>query len=378
MVSLEKCDNYSYINVKNAVVNAIDMLGGIEAFVKKGDRVVIKPNLIMGKKPDECATTHPSIVRAVCEVVIACGAEAIIAESPGGPYTKTLLTRIYDACGMTEIARQTGASLNFDTSVAEVDNPDGEICKKFTVIKPITEADCVIDVCKLKTHGMTLYTGAVKNLFGVIPGTDKVEYHFRMPEKTDFCNMLVDICECVKPKLCIMDAVFGMEGAGPTSGTPVKTGLIMASDNAYEMDVLGLSLIGYEAGEIFTAKNAARRGICEKNADEIDTKGENYRYYIKDYKKPATRELSFVDKMPNFFKPMVDKAITPKPVFIKSKCIGCGECARTCPAKVIAITDKKASVDLSRCIRCFCCQELCPVHAVRIERTWIMKLLSKI
>lgn len=378
MVSLEKCNTYSYDVVKKAVENAISSLGGMENFVKKGDRVVIKPNLIMGKKPDECATTHPSVVRAVCELVIDHGAEAIIAESPGGPYTKPLLAKIYDACGITEVARLCGAKLNLETDTALMQNPNGEICKSFTVIKPIKEADCVIDICKLKTHGMTLYTGAVKNLFGVIPGTDKVEYHFRMPEKMDFCNMLVDICECVKPKLCIMDAVFGMEGAGPTSGTPTKTGLILASDNAYEMDVIGLTLVGYERDEIFTAKNAARRGICDKTADEIETVGEDYKKYIKNYLKPATRELSFVDKMPKFMKPIVDKAIKPKPVFEKKKCVGCGECAKCCPAKVIMIKDKKASADLSRCIRCFCCQELCPVKAVKIERTFIMKLLSKI
>ena len=378
MVSLEKCENYSYNVVKDAVVASINALGGIEKFVNKGDKVVIKPNLIMGKKPDLCATTHPSIVRAVCELVISLGAEAIIAESPGGPYTKALLSRVYDTCGITDVAKETGAILNFSTDVVEVDNPEGEICKKFTIIKPIVDADCVIDICKLKTHGMTLYTGAVKNLFGVIPGTDKVEYHFRMPEKMDFCNMLVDICECVKPRLCIMDAVFGMEGAGPTSGTPIKTGLIMASDNAYEMDVLGLSLVGYESDEIFTAKNAARRGICNKMPCEIETIGEDYTNYIKDYKKPVSRELSFVDKMPKFFKPIVDKAIKPKPVFNASKCIGCGECARSCPAKVISIKNKKAEVDLSGCIRCFCCQELCPIEAVKIERTWVMKLISKI
>lgn len=378
MVSLEKCDNYSYETVKKAVSQAIENLGGIEKFVKQGDKVVIKPNLIMGKRPEEAATTHPSIIRAVCELVISAGADAIIAESPGGPYNKVLLTKIYDICGITEVAKITGAKLNFDTSVCEMENPDGEICKKFTVIKPICDADVVIDICKLKTHGMTLYTGAVKNLFGVIPGTDKVEYHFRMPEKEDFCNMLVDICECVKPKLCIMDAVFGMEGAGPTSGSPVKTGLVLASDNAYEMDVLGLALIGYKNEEIFTVKNAIRRGICTKTADEIETVGESYKDYFVNYKKPVSRELSFVDKMPKFFKPIVDRAIKPKPVFIKSKCVGCGECAKCCPAKVIEIKDKKAKADLSRCIRCFCCQELCPIHAVKIERTILMKLVSKI
>lgn len=378
MVSSVKCESYSYVEVKQAVKQAVNAMGGFEKFVKKGQNAVIKPNLVMGKSPDECATTHPLIIRAVCEELTLLGARVTIAESPGGPYTKALLSKIYNVCGITEVAEQTGAELNFDTSSVEVKNPNGEICKTLKIIKPIAEADVVIDICKLKTHGMTLYTGAVKNLFGVIPGTDKFEYHYRMPQKADFCNMLVDICECVKPKLCIMDAVYGMEGAGPTGGTPKKTGLILAADNAYEMDIIGLSLVGYVTDEILTASHAVRRGLCSDNPEKIDTVGEDYKLYVKDYLKPVTRELSFVDRLPKFIKPIVDKAVKPKPVFLKNKCVGCGECERSCPASVITVKNKKATANLTKCIRCFCCQELCPVKAVKIERTWLMKLVSKL
>jgi len=215
-ISLLRCEDYEYDKVKEAIDRTFDNLGGISKYIKPGMKVLLKINLLMKKKPQEATTTHPVFVEALTRAVQEAGGIVTIADSPGGLYTEKALKGVYSICGIEETAKRTGAILNYDTGFEEVSFPDGKITKSFMVIKPVIDADLIITVPKLKTHGMTLFTGAVKNLFGVIPGTYKAEYHFRMPDKKDFCSMLVDLCQCVKPSLAIMDAIVGMEGNGPS------------------------------------------------------------------------------------------------------------------------------------------------------------------
>ena len=175
-VSVVKCDRYS--EVQNAVENAVSLIGGIGKFVKKGDNVVIKPNLVSKKKPEEAVTTNPEFLHAVIVMVEKAGGNVTIAESPGGPYNTAALKGVYSVCGVDKAIEGTNAKLNFDTSFTEVHFPEGKTVKKIPIINPILNADVIISLPKLKTHAMTSYTGAVKNLFGTIPGTYKAELHF--------------------------------------------------------------------------------------------------------------------------------------------------------------------------------------------------------
>ena len=177
-VSIVKCERYA--EVQNAVEQAVNLIGGIEKYVKKGDKVVIKPNLVSKKKPDEAVTTHPDFLRAVIVMVENAGGIVTIAESPGGPYNAAMLKSTYAACGIDNAIEGTNATLNFDTAFTEVHFPDGKTIKNIPIINPILDADVIISLPKLKTHAMTSYTGAVKNLFGTIPGTHKAELHFRL------------------------------------------------------------------------------------------------------------------------------------------------------------------------------------------------------
>jgi len=374
-VALVECKTYDENEVSKAVDTALEYLGGLESFIKPGMKVLIKPNLLMKKKPDEAGTTHPSLVKAVARRVVSLGAEAVIADSPGGFFNEGILKSIYSYCGYNDIPEETGARLNFDTSMEDVSFEKGIVSKKLTVIKPVVEADLIINIPKLKTHGMMVYTGAVKNFFGLIPGTLKAEYHLRLSNYDDFSNLLIDIVECFTPELTIMDAVYGMEGDGPSAGTPRHIGLILASQSPYALDVAATKLIGLERKQVYTLMRAMERNLPSEPKD-IEIVGEEIeKFIIKNYKLPAKSiDISFDNN--NVMK-FVMNYLKPKPVFDNDLCVKCKVCANHCPPKAISFDSGAPLVDLKKCIRCFCCQELCPQKAINIKKPWILKKITK-
>lgn len=376
-VSLIACENYEYNKVKKAIDESFINLGGIDKFIKAGDKVLLKINLLMKKKPEEATTTHPVFVEALIRAIQEAGGIVTIADSPGGLYNERVLKSIYSFCGIADVAKRTGAILNYDTSFEELAYPEGELIKSFPIIRPVLDADIVITVPKLKTHGMTLYTGAVKNLFGTIPGTYKAEYHFRMQDKKDFCNMLVDLCQLVKPQLTFMDAIIGMEGNGPSGGSPRKIAAVLAGENPYAVDLIAASIIGIKPDEVYTIANSIRRGLCPPKISNIIIEGDALEdFKISDYKLPDSKSVDFLEGWPKFIQKRLNRWLSPKPVFIHELCIGCRDCEKNCPPKVIQMVDNKPYVNLNECIKCFCCQELCPKKAVEIKRAkWVERLL---
>lgn len=376
-VSIVKCEQYS--NALSAVERAVSLIGGIEKFVKKGDRVVIKPNLVSKKKPDEAVTTNPDFLRAVIIMAEKAGGIVTIAESPGGPYNTAALKGVYSVCGVDKAIEGTNAKLNFDTAFTEVNYSEGKTVKNIPVINPILEADVIISLPKLKTHAMTSYTGAVKNLFGVIPGTHKAELHFRLNERKAFCSMLVDLHECVKPTLSIMDAIWGMEGNGPTAGRNRHIGLVMASENSHALDMAACRLIDYTPDEVDTVREAVERGLVGRSADSLDIVGESLNeLVIKDFLKPESHfNLLKLISLPASLNARLTNALASKPKMNYSMCVSCGECARYCPPKAIDMSLGRPVIDEKKCIKCFCCQELCPKKAVMIKRPLLNRLMLK-
>lgn len=378
-VSLYKCDDYEYRKVKECIKKIFDDNGGIEKIVSPGEKVVIKPNLVMKKSPETAATTHPSLVRAVADIVIEAGAKAIIAESPGGPFNEIMLKSIFKGCGMDEAAAQSGAELNFNTAVAEVSFPEGKLLKRITVVKEILEADKIINVCKLKTHGMVKMTCGVKNMFGAIPGTMKAEYHLNRSNITDFANALIDICLLVKPAITIVDAVECMEGNGPTGGNPRHVGLIAASKNPFVLDIAMADVINISPKDIPVCAQSIKRGLCPEKSDEIEVVGGKIDdFAVKDFVVPKTKPINVTEKMPKPLYRLINDVLQPYPDFNKIKCVGCGRCAANCPPKALSMKEGKPSFDKGKCIRCFCCQELCPAVAVDIKRPLLYKIFASL
>lgn len=380
IVSLIECKEYEYNIVKKGIEESFVNLGGIEKFIDKGDKVLLKLNLLMKKKPEDATTTHPVFAKALAEILMDYGAEVIIGDSPGGPFNTNALKAVYRACGIEKIGDETGAKLNYNTNSMEIKNEKGLILKKITAIEVLNEVDKVISVSKLKTHGMMMFTGAVKNMFGIVAGLEKAEYHVRMPENMDFSNALVDICLAAKPVLSFMDGIVGMEGDGPSAGTPREVGAIMASTSPYHLDVVATIIIGLAPNKVPTIQRCIERGLCKGNLEDIDIKGNSIdKVTVRDFIVPEIRSLDLLEgKVPKFLRDILNHLMQPKPVFLHNKCVGCEDCAMNCPPKVIDMVDNKPIVNLDGCIRCFCCQELCPVKAIDIHRPVFMKLLSKL
>lgn len=381
IVSIVKCGNYEIGNVRNALKKTFDNLGGIEKFIKPGMKVVLKPNLVSKHRPEDAATTHPSVVKALAGMAAEAavrkdGGRVIIAESPGGVYNEWALKRIYSFCGITQAAKETGAELNFDTTEIEIENPGGMYLKKITVIKPLIDADIVINLPKLKTHGMMVYTGAIKNMFGAVPGVLKAEHHFRMSEYSEFANALIDVYIGIKPALSIMDAVTGMEGHGPSAGKPRQIGSIIAGEDAFEVDLAALSIAGISPIDVPIMKEAVKRGLSTGNINDMALSGDNIEELkIKDFDVPqldALRTIRFYDN--SMFK-FITNRLRHRPIFNHEMCAGCSDCVRYCPAGVVKMNGNKPYVEIEKCIRCFCCQELCPSKAVKIERPLLARFV---
>lgn len=376
-VSIHGCSDYDYDLLKTSLLKSIEDLGGLSSYFKPGEKILFKVNLLMKRKPEEATTTHPMFVKVLCDLFVDYGLDIIIGDSPGGPYNKNALAGIYKVCGYEDlVGDHVKLNDNFESFTSKCDQ--ALLLKSIDTIDVINEVDHVISLSKLKTHGMTKFTGAVKNMYGTIPGLKKAEYHYTLPDIKDFSNMLVDVCLNAKPTLSFMDAIVGMEGAGPSGGEPREIGLVIASNSPYHLDVVACQVVGIEPETVPTIKRCIEREIVK--ADDINILGETIdKYYISDFKIPKISGVGLLkNRAPKWFDKMIDHVIKPKPVVIMDKCVGCGECALCCPAKVIEITDKKANIELSDCIRCFCCQELCPVRAIKVYRHPIGKIMVRI
>ena len=379
-VSVTPLAEYDAEDARRAILRVLEPIGGLD-FIKEGATVVIKANLVSALKPEEAATTHPVLLCALCDLLRERGVgEIIVGDSPGGLYNSAHLTKVYNATGMHECEAH-GAVLNTDYTESEAKFPEAKICTSFSYTTYLDRADVIINFCKLKSHGMMAMSAAAKNIFGVIPGVTKPEYHYRFPSYEDFADMLLDLNEYFHPTLSIVDAVVGMEGNGPTAGTPRKMGALLASRSPHTLDMIAAKLIGYDPFEIPTLEAARRRGLVPESIDDITLFGELEPLLVPDFERVTERRsLGFWGSSKNPFKSLlgkvVSKVLATRPALVADMCVGCGVCRNICPAKAIVIKDGKAIIDRKKCIRCFCCQEFCPKSAMKVKKTLVASMFQ--
>ena len=373
-VYLYKCDSYEEKEINKVIDELVNSFSFLKT-IKKGTKVVIKANLVSAMPPDKNATTNPELIRALVTYLKKKGCIVTIGDSPSLLFNKTFLTRIYNATKMNE----TGALLNDNFNVTEVSYKDANVLKTFEYTSYIDDADIKINFCKLKTHGMMGLSAAVKNLFGLIPGTTKPSYHYRFPNPELFANMLIDINEYFHFDLNIVDGIYGMEGNGPTQGDSRFIGLVLASVNPYALDYTCSQVINIKSENIETIVQSEKRGLF--NHDKIEYNMDYKPFIVMDFKGVTDRgDLKFYKDSKGIFTKLIsigaDKMFENKPNVNKKKCIGCGKCANICPAKAITMVDKKPVIDRSKCIKCYCCQEFCPVGAMVVKSSMIAKVLK--
>lgn len=365
-VAIAKCKDYSSERVTEAVFHTLRLLGGIESFAKRGDSVLIKPNLLSPRAPEDAVTTHPEIVRAVIRLVKKTGAQILVGDSPGTFFTSRDVDSVYEKTGIKRITEEEKVEL--------VKLDKSRIINGYPIAEIALNASLIISLPKLKTHAFTVMTGAIKNTFGLIPGHFKVECHRNKPKPKDFVKTLLDIFEIIKPHLYIMDGIVGMEGDGPAAGDPREIGLTLASSDAVSLDVVVSELVGLPSYKDIVINEARRRGIGQADISNIEILGEAIEdIKIKDFKLPKTSHRT--ELLPDFIVNFLTRLIGFWPVIDEKLCKKCEVCKNSCPANAITINKDVSRINKKICIRCFCCSEVCPYKAVCIKRNFFANLL---
>ncbi|MCQ2610271.1 MAG: DUF362 domain-containing protein [Treponema sp.] len=370
-VALEKCDSYDETLVYQGIKKMMELVPPPDV---KGKTVLLKPNILYPKKPDLAVCTHPVVVGAAVRCFVELGAaKVLVGESPAatGSTSAAKITGMYN-----QVVNNGGQWADFSDKVT-VKTDKANLKHSFDFAKQIEEADLVVSVSKLKSHQLMSYTGAMKNLFGLVIGLEKSQTHFLYPKKEDFAAYLTDLNLAANPGYAIMDAIVGMEGpGGPGSGDPVKLGFLAASDNILALDHICSTAVGYYPDEIKNLKDALDRKIWLNSWDEVKTAGVPFEQ-IKYPKFKAVHDISSSETlqkmMPAWVAKLAGLIFERKPYFMNDKCIRCGKCLEICPPKALVFKEDKSKfgkqVDINRkeCIRCYCCHETCPADAIKLK-----------
>jgi uncharacterized protein (DUF362 family)/NAD-dependent dihydropyrimidine dehydrogenase PreA subunit len=373
-VALIPCDTYDDTEVYGAIKQGLDLLGGISNFVKPGEQIILKPNVLIGAAPEKCVCTHPAVLKAAGKILLEAGASLSAGDSPAFGSTG-LNMRI---AGLKQVADELGIPLADFSKGSAVSHKEGLLVKRFVIADCVLAADGLVSLPKLKTHGLTRMTGAVKNQFGCVPGFLKNQQHARMADPYDFATMLVDLNMFVKPRLYIMDAIMAMEGNGPRGGKPRKIGALLISSDPIALDAVACKIIDLNPSFVPTFAPGEKAGLGTYHDENIEVVGGNIENFIcRDFdvvRKPVEHVTSGALK--TFFK----NRTNPRPVIDKALCTRCGICVRHCPVTPKAVDwvngdqSRPPSHNYDRCIRCFCCQELCPEGLISIKETLLGRL----
>jgi uncharacterized protein (DUF362 family)/Pyruvate/2-oxoacid:ferredoxin oxidoreductase delta subunit len=364
-VSIVRARTYDPKEVSAAVRRAVDLLGGMSDYVKKGEKILLKPNVLSAKPPESGVDTHPEVLRAVAGLVKEAGAEIVVGDSPGGFYFKES-DSTYEAAGIKRVCEEEGLRLApFDRACNVNGIPLACVAK---------EVDGIISIPKMKTHNLTTITGAVKNSYGMAVGLYKAQCHFKAPRPKEFAEYIVNVFECAVPRLVIMDGVVAMEGGGPAAGGLREAGLILAGNDCVACDAVFAALIGLSPLDIETTQEAHKRKLGEADLSRIEVLGEDIREAkLRNFKLPET---SVFIRIPKPILKLLAGRIKFRPKIDDGICEKCRICAKSCPAGCITVEEEGSDIDYKKCVNCFCCLELCPYKAISIERSLLARLLG--
>lgn len=363
----------NYGNCKNDFMRALEFIGGMESFVKPDEKILIKPNFLRAGKIGDAITTHPEIIKAVCLAVKNAGGIPIIGDSPG----KGTVEKLIAASGLSEFIKQ------YNFKIADCNTPvvkkkiigNREI--KFTVFKGFDECDKIFSLAKLKTHGQMFYTGAVKNLFGLIPGALKPELHFKFSDPYKFAEMIVDLYEFAEPSLSIIDGITAMEGNGPGAGVPKNLNCLIVSENAAAADICALRIINETPQYSPIIDVCVKRKIAPKNIDGIELFGDNIEDFVDKKFKKISNPMKMTSFLPvNFFDGLLKFAVLSRPLVNQKICVKCKACVEICHSKAVSLENNRILFDYKKCIRCYCCQEICPAGAITVFKPILLRNLD--
>ena len=364
-VAVIKVEDYQEESVKEAIIKGMSLLGLKEGFFKD-KQVLLKPNFLAPSPVERAVCSHPAVIGAVAATTAEMGGVVKAGDSPG----LGSVFKVAQSCGASQVLENLGVPLVSFEEPVEVKFPQGRICRSFPLARPVVETDMIISLARLKTHNLTRYTGAVKNLYGCISGRHKAAFHLRYNSVEHFSQMLADLLGLIPPALSVVDGIVSMEGPGPRAGNPRFTGFMVISEDAAAADAAACSLVGIDPEKILHLKYAGEMGYGIHKINQLEMVGDSpLELKVKNFKQASGTSII----VKGFNHPLVARILrnlfVPIPDIIPEKCRGCSVCAESCPAGVISM-EKKAYINQNGCIRCYCCQELCPHEAIRLKRSF--------
>ncbi|NLX93314.1 MAG: DUF362 domain-containing protein [Clostridiales bacterium] len=376
-VVLIHCPVYDNEAVFEALQKGINLLGGLEAFVQKDEKILLKPNLLRKAAPEQAVTTHPTVFRAIAKLLREQGySNLLYGDSPGSVMTPF---KVAQAAGLKPAADEFNLLEGDFMNGVKIDFPEGKAVKSFSICKGVVDADAIINLCKMKTHALVRVTGAVKNTYGCVSGFNKGAGHAKYPDADNFSKMLADLNVLVKPKLHIMDGIMAMEGNGPGSGDPTPMNVLLISADPVALDSVFCHLVALDPQRVPTNVYAEIYGVGKSHSKDIEVVTEDGVITCEEafakYGNPKFNVNRGELKKENPGKK------GRKPHIVKEKCIKCGICVDICPVEEKALSmDKKAGTipqyDYDKCIRCYCCQEMCPQKAIEVKTPLMVRLLG--
>ena len=342
VVVLVPAADYSQDTVDAAVRTGITLLGGLDRFVSHDERILLKPNLLLGALPQRAVTTHPAVFSAVAKLLRENGFSHLsYGDSPGNPITSP--EKAADVSGITEAAsRWNVEKADFDNG-SVVSFPEGKRAHSFFLCNGVQNCDAMINICKMKTHALERITGAVKNLYGCICGVNKAAGHAAYPNSDVFAEMLADIHRYVRPRLHIMDGITAMEGNGPSSGTPVSMNVLLFSDDPVALDTVFCRLISLDPASVPTCVKGSDFGIGTMNLNDITVRTPDGDLTPEEAAEKYGKPDFNVDReklRKSFFMKVIPllPSLQPRPKVDRTVCTGCGICNEACPVPEKAVS----------------------------------------
>lgn len=371
LVALVYCDSYEYRKVYESVKKGIDLLGGAEQFALLDEKILLKPNILTGAKPGKCITTHPMVFKSVAQVFKSTGARILYGDNPG-------VISFFSAArksGFSKVAKEVGIELGDFHSTVTISGKASGVFTDFQIVRAVSECDGLVSIPKFKTHSFTRITGCVKNQYGCLSFIQKRAFHANLPDSVDFAKMLLRLNHYIHPRLYIMDAIWAMEGNGPSSGTPKQLKVLGFSADPIALDAIMCKIISIEPCLVPTVIHGEKLGYGECKMDKIKLLGDPIEdFIINDFKINRSQENIQSEKS---LSGMIIRQFEKRPTIKESACKYCGNCYLACPAEPKAINfnmrtkSDKPVINLESCIRCYCCQEVCPEGAVKLVRQWM-------
>ncbi|MBD3413198.1 MAG: DUF362 domain-containing protein [Candidatus Aminicenantes bacterium] len=374
-VSLVQVKDYQQEHLNSGLKKGLNLLGGIQHIINPHSRVFVKINHLSPPSPPEKAiVTHPSFTREVLGILKSLSCHITVGDDIQYKGKDRFHTSGYQKiCDEMEVEL-----INLKEAGFRKIKCNGKHLKSIYISPPILESDHVINLPKLKTHSFTIFTGAVKNMYGVIPYGLRLQYHKQFSLPSEFSEMLVDIYSCVPPCLSIMDGINSMEGEGPSSGNPRKTNVILISEDGVALDAVASQIVGLDPISVYSTQDAHQRGVGVGDLKKIQILGEEIsRIKTRDFKHSAVAVGIIQRRIPQILHSFIQNQLTFIPEVIPKKCTSCMECIDICPTAAAQIVNGKAWIEQNKCIHCMCCHEVCQFHAIKLKNQPMGLLIRK-